>query len=242
MIMAAGLGTRLKPWTDHHPKALVPVEGEPILGRLINKLVTEGFSKIFINVHHFSNQIREYIDLRQWEVPIIISDESAGLLDTGGGLVKVCGLMNPDDGPLLVHNVDILSNQNLTELVNEHQSKGNDITLLTSDRESTRKLIFNKDNGLCGWHNLKNNEYRPATFHPVEGMEENAFSGIYVMDHKALRDLAQYSSSGSIDKFPIMDYLLARPEGIVIKRLHNPRLRVLDVGKPEALSKAYDYI
>ncbi len=242
MIMAAGLGTRLKPWTEYHPKALVPVEGVPALERLINKMKGEGVSKIYVNTHHFSHQVQDFLSSKEWGIPIIISDETDKLLDTGGGLAKVASMISPDDGPLLVHNVDILSNQKLTELIRVHEKMQNDITLLTSPRESSRKLLFDSERTLCGWHNSITNEYRPACFQPHEGITEEAFSGIYVIDNRGLTDLLRFSYDLNLDKFPIMDYLLSLPGGIAIRGGQNPELRLLDIGKPEALSRACDYI
>ena len=113
MIMAAGLGTRLKPWTEHHPKALVPVCGVPVLDRLISKLKNEGFDRIVVNVHHFADQVREHLSAHDYDVRIDISDETDELLDTGGALVKAAPIFLADGGPVLVHNEDIISNQDL---------------------------------------------------------------------------------------------------------------------------------
>lgn len=242
MIMAAGLGTRLKPWTERHPKALVPVCGVPVLDRLISKLKAEGFDHIVVNVHHFAGQVREHLSAHDYGVRIDISDETDELLDTGGALVKVAPIFLADGGPVLVHNVDILSNQDLRGLVQKHEQAGNDITLLTSGRESSRKLIFDSDGRLKGWHNNVTDEYRPADFKPDRDMTEEAFSGIYVLGADAVKSLADYSHRSCRAKFPIMDYLLSRPEGVTIRKVHNYRLRMLDIGKPDALAKAGDFI
>ena len=237
MIMAAGLGTRLKPWTEHHPKALVPVCGVPVLDRLISKLKDEGFDHIVVNVHHFADQVREHLSAHDYGVRIDISDETDELLDTGGALVKAAPIFLADGGPVLVHNVDILSNQDLRGLVQKHEQAGNDITLLTSGRESSRKLIFDSD---C---ELKvTDEYRPDGFKPDRDMTEEAFSGIYVLGADAVKSLADYSHRSCRAKFPIMDYLLSRPAGVKIRKVRNDRLLMLDIGKPDALAKAGDFI
>lgn len=242
MIMAAGLGTRLKPWTLSHPKALVPVEGVPVLERLILKLRDEGFEHIVVNVHHFSDQIKDFLASRDWGIDVRISDETDRLLDTGGALRKAYGLLSEDNGPVLVHNVDILSNQDLGELIMAHNATGADITLLTSDRNSSRRLLFDSDGYLRGWHNLKTGEYRPADIENAEDMVQDAFSGIYVISPKALADISEYGVRIGADKFPIMDYLLSAPEGIAIKRHFNLCLRLLDIGKPESLACANEYL
>ena len=242
MIMAAGLGTRLKPWTERHPKALVPVCGVPVLDRLISKLKDEGFDHIVVNVHHFADQVKEHLSAHDYGVRIDISDETDELLDTGGALVKAAPIFLADGGPVLVHNVDILGNQDLRELVRKHEHAGNDITLLTSGRESSRKLIFDSDDELKGWHNNLTDEYKPHGFRQIEGMAEEAFSGIYVLSTDAVKSLADYSHRSCRAKFPIMDYLLSRPDGVKIRKVRNDLLRMLDIGKPDALAKAEDFM
>lgn len=242
MIMAAGLGTRLKPWTEHHPKALVPVCGVPVLDRLISKLKDEGFDHIVVNVHHFADQVKKHLSAHDYDVRIDISDETDELLDTGGALVKAAPIFLADGGPVLVHNVDILGNQDLRELVRKHEYAGNDITLLTSGRESSRKLIFDSDDELKGWHNNVTDEYKPHGIRQTGGMAEEAFSGIYVLSTDAVKSLADYSHRSCRAKFPIMDYLLSRPDGVKIRKVRNDLLRMLDIGKPDALAKAEDFM
>lgn len=240
--MAAGLGTRLKPWTLTHPKALVPVEDVPVLERLLLKLRNEGFDHIVVNVHHFSDQVKEFLAARDYGVRIDVSDETDRLLDTGGALRKASPLLSEDDGPVLVHNVDILSNEDLGRLVHAHNDFGADITLLTSPRESSRRLVFRPDGTLAGWRNIQTDECRPAGFVPEAGMLQEAFSGIYVVGTKALADIAEYGGRIGDDRFPIMDYLLSSPSGIEIRCHSDPRLRLLDIGKLDALARAKEYL
>lgn len=242
MILAAGLGTRLKPWTDLHPKALAEVEGKPVLGRLIDKLVKYGFFDVTVNIHHFGEQIIDYIKTNELGADIKISDERDELLDTGGGLVRASGLLRSSAGPILVHNVDILSNQDLNELMAAHKENGYDITLLTSDRASSRRLIFDKDGQLRGWHDTEKEKFRPDNFVYSRNMVEVAFSGIYIIEQRVLDDLRKYSEEIGKDAFPIMDYLLSWRENIVIGNYNNPALHLLDIGKPESLAQAKDYI
>lgn len=138
--------------------------------------------------------------------------------------------------------MDILSNQDLRGLVQKHEQAGNDITLLTSGRESSRKLIFDSDCELKGWHNNVTDEYRPDGFKLDRDMTEEAFSGIYVLGADAVKSLADYSHRSCRAKFPIMDYLLSHPDGVKIRKVRNDRLRMLDIGKPDALVKAGDFI
>ena len=161
MIFAAGLGTRLKPLTDHMPKALVPVAGKPMLEHVIEKLKASGFNEIVINVHHFGNQIIDFLKEKDnFGIQIWISDETEELLDTGGGIKKAAHFF---DEPFLVHNADILSNVNLKALYEYHQASGNDATLLVSPRKTVRYLLF-EENRLCGWVNKDTLQTKPEGF------------------------------------------------------------------------------
>lgn len=251
MILAAGLGTRLKPWTEKHPKALVPVNGKPMLQRVLEKLAGSGFSPVVVNVHHFASQIMEFLDdygksvrpenaglgkaCRPAEVRV--SDESELLLDTGGGLLHASALF--EDGPVLVHNVDILSDADLNDLMKFHEASGFDVTLLTSGRESSRRLAFDADGMLRGWHNCSTGATRPASYAPSPLCAEEAFSGIYVISPKALDALKEYGEqqAGS-PSFPIMDFFLSLPEGLRIGRMYQPALKLIDIGKPATLEEA----
>lgn len=240
MILAAGLGTRLKPWTLTHPKALVPVDNIPMLERVIKKLKTEGFTEIVINVHHFSDQIVDFLRDNDFGVNVHISDESAELLDTGGGILKASEYFGNEG--VLVHNVDILSNTDLSALMDAHEKTQNDITLLTSNRESSRKLIFDKEGKLCGWHNLKSGEYKPEGFCPKDDYIEEAFSGIYVIGPGAVNALHNYSQQIDKNVFPIMDFFLSFPQGLKIGRVKVTDPVILDIGKPDTLAKASELI
>lgn len=236
MILAAGLGTRLKPWTDSHPKALVPVKGVPMLERVIVNLKSQGFERITVNVHHFAEQVLKFLRERDFGVSISISDESGQLLDTGGAILRARHLLDLESGPVLIHNVDILSDADLGALMRSHEASGADSTLLVSDRESSRKLIFDHEEmTLEGWHNEKLDIYKPAGFIPTAGDREYAFSGIHVVGKDLVEDMARLEQE---EKFSIMDFLL-RPENTCDIRGYLKRgLRLIDIGKPETLERA----
>lgn len=234
-ILAAGLGTRLKPWTLSHPKALVPVKGVPMLERVITSLREQGFGHIVVNVHHFASQIVDFLASRDFGVEIAISDESARLLDTGGALVRARGLFDFDRGPVLVHNVDILSNADLADLVRAHKESGNGATLLVSDRDSSRKLVFGADGSLRGWHNLAENRFRPEGFAPEACDRELAFSGIHVVGSEMFSELARFSDD---ECFPVMDYYLSRWRQCRVGMYEQAGLSLIDIGKPATLSQA----
>ena len=169
MIFAAGLGTRLKPLTDQKPKALVEVGGESLLKHVILRLKAAGFNRILINVHHFPEQIINYLnEYDHFGLEIAISDESAALLDTGGGLKKALPFFDPDK-QILIHNVDILSNVNLKSFYAEAPRMHNygsggyieaSATLLVSWRETKRYLLFDEQMRLVGWTNIETGEVR----------------------------------------------------------------------------------
>ena len=168
MIFAAGLGTRLRPLTDTMPKALVRVGGEPLLHRVVMNLKKAGFERIVINVHHFAEQIVDYLKTNDnFGLDIRISDESDALLDTGGGIRKAAPLFDPSS-PILIHNVDILHNVDLAKLYDT--AADNDATLLVSRRDTSRYLIFNEEMRLNGWINIKTGEVKPP-HRVVEGSE-----------------------------------------------------------------------
>lgn len=245
-ILAAGLGTRLKPWTLTRPKALVPVGGIPMLQRVILSLKKQGFTEIVINVHHFANHILDFLATNDFDVNISISDETESLLDTGGAILNAEKLLTTDSTPFLVHNVDILSNANLSQLIKLHQKQNNDVTLLVSDRNSSRKLLFDKNNMLCGWHNLNTDEYRPAidNSNSLKDCNEYAFSGIYAVSPSVITKMKE---DGWHDKFPIMDFLLDNVtitqhndsnKGLKIGAYISHDLKIIDIGKPETLKEA----
>ncbi|MGB6093368.1 MAG: sugar phosphate nucleotidyltransferase, partial [Moheibacter sp.] len=153
MIFAAGMGTRLKPFTDHHPKALAEVNGKTLLQRNIEYLKTIGVTELTINVHHFADQIIDFLKQNSnFGIHIQISDETAELLETGGGLVKAKEMIG--DQSFLVMNVDILTDLNLEDLIQFHYQYQPLVTLAVSDRDSSRKLLFKKNRQLAGWKNL----------------------------------------------------------------------------------------
>ncbi len=236
MILCAGLGTRLKPWTETHPKALVPVGGMPMLKRVSDSLIEQGFDEITINIHHFGDQILSFVNaddsLRD---KVSISDESQMLMDTGGGILNAEKYLGKDERPFLVHNVDILSNADLKELYDNHGSFGRHITLLVSDRKSDRKLVFDRNMNLKGWTNLKSGEKRPSSLTIEDSDTAYSFSGIYVMNPFVFDIMKENGFHGS---FPIMDFFLAGISGLKIGGIVQDGLDLIDIGKPDTLHRA----
>ena len=237
MIFAAGRGTRLKPITDKIPKALVSVVGKPLLQHTIEKLKQYGFNEIIINVHHFADQIIEFVlSNNSFNIKIEFSEESE-LLDTGGGIKKASYFFN-DNKPFLVHNVDILSNINLNELYLFHKNSNSAATLACSVRQTSRYLLFNENNMLKGWINKSNGQTKSAVpnFNPVN-YKELAFSGIHVLNPSLINEMNEFP-----DKFSIIDFYLSICYHKPIIAYNPLKTRMIDVGKPESLKEANKFL
>lgn len=241
-ILAAGFGTRLKPWTDLHPKALVQVNNQPMLALVLERLEMQGFGNVVVNVHHFSDQIIDFINNYKSTQHIGISDESQQILDTGGGLLKALSHFKENDSPVLVHNVDILSDAPLREIYNLHINSRNDISLLTSNRKSSRSLIFDQYGFLKGWCNNATSEFKPSKFTPTPRMHRSSFSGIYIVNRKVEELLSRYKCEQSTDVFPIIDFFLWAQDKIKIGEIKSDKLNLIDIGKPDTLSQAEEFI
>ncbi|MDD4604574.1 MAG: nucleotidyltransferase family protein [Bacteroidales bacterium] len=179
LILAAGLGTRLRPLTDHCPKALIEVEGATLLEHALIHLKSYGFNEVIINVHHFSGMIRDFLHKHHnFGLKISFSDESGELLETGGGLKKAAWFFD-DGSPFLVRNVDILSDLNLTCLFQSHLDSGALATLVVKERPTSRYLLFDRDLRLSGWENQSSGE-KKITRSCAE-YQSFAFSGIQII-------------------------------------------------------------
>lgn len=179
MIFAAGLGTRLYPLTKDKPKALVEINGQPLLQTVLEKIIAAGITDIVVNVHHFSQLVKDYLASHSFEANIRISDETDFLLDTGGGLKFAEQLLKNADH-ILLHNVDIFSSIDLNRLIVNHIENRALATLAVKERSTSRYLIFDKKSmQLCGWENVKTGETLESrcTDNPVK----LAFSGIHVV-------------------------------------------------------------
>lgn len=239
MIFAAGLGTRLRPLTDHMPKALVPVAGRPMLEHVILKLKAAGFTEIVVNIHHFGQQIIDFLRANgNFGLTVHISDERGELLDTGGGIKKAASFFRGSE-PFLVHNVDILSDTDLKKLYDFHLRSENDATLLVSLRETSRYLLLDADKRLCGWLNKGTGQTKPAGFVYQAGTYgEYAFSGIHIISPS----LFGYMDERWTGRFSIMDFYLQTCRDARIGCCIAKSLRLIDIGKPETLALAEDFL
>ena len=238
MIFAAGLGTRLKPLTDRIPKALVRVGGEPLLKRVIFQLKDAGFTRIVVNVHHFSNQIIDYLrDNDNFGMDIRISDESDKLLETGGGITKAWPLFDQKK-PVLIHNVDILSNVELKKFYQMEAETPLAARLLVSVRKTKRYLLFDDTMRLVGWTNIETGEVKsPYKDLDPKQYKMYAFSGIHMVA-PSLFPLMEEEP----DKFPIMDFYLRHCDKVRIEGYVKNDLKLMDVGKQETLKEAEQFL
>ena len=246
MILAAGLGTRLKALTQDKPKALVELNGKPLLQHCIENLIANGFYHIVINVHHFGEQIIDFINQHQFDAVIQISDERDLLMDTGGGIVKATPLFK-DSKAVLVHNVDIISDVNLAEMSQQFLASGDDAWLLTQDRETNRKLLFDDENLLVGWMNKAEQQYkwvhdantalRPFDKLRAQGpsLKEMAFSGLHLFRSDLFAGF-ECKPQSVIDLY----LNLAKNNRIISKPIQPDYW--FDLGKPEQLEAAENYI
>ncbi|NLJ20968.1 MAG: nucleotidyltransferase family protein [Bacteroidales bacterium] len=232
MILAAGPGTRLKPITNHIPKALVSIDGKTLLEHQILKLKSAGFNEIIVNVHHFADQIIEFLQTKNnFNIRIEISDERDCLLDTGGAIRKAAWFF--DDGkPFLVHNVDILSNVDLKNLIDFHQNIDNLATLVVNHRKTSRWLLFDKQMQLKGWYNETTGQTKPQGIN-LQLYQRYAFSGIQILSPKVFELMEKWNKV-----FSIIDFYLSCVEKEIISGYTNDEIKVLDVGKIQSLEDA----
>ena len=229
-IFAAGLGTRLRPLTLDRPKALVEVAGKTMLERTFETLKEAGFTDFVVNIHHFADQIVDYLEKNgNFGCNVAISDERALLLDTGGAIAAARDLLG--DEPFLVHNVDIISNLDIRSFVAEGLDGGL-ARLVVSDRQSSRKLLFDSDDCLCGWINLKTSEVKgPAASEPELVARELAFSGIHLISPEVFGLMENWPA-----RFSVIDFYLAMCFSRSIKACVPPGLTLKDLGTPEAVA------
>ncbi len=230
MLLAAGLGTRLKPFTNHHPKALAMVNGKSLLQRNIEYLKSFGINEVIVNVHHFANQIIDAVQANQdWGSQITISDETHEVLETGGGVKKAAWYFEAGEN-FVVMNVDILTQLNLTEMITQHLQTKALATLAVTERETSRYFLFDAANQLCGWHNVKTGEEKIPN--PQPPLYQKAFSGIHVINTKL------FSLMQQTGKFSMVDVYLSLAATQNIMCYDHTGIALLDVGKPESIIKA----
>ena len=233
MIFCAGLGTRFKPWTDKHPKALAVVNGKTLLQRNIEYLQQYGIFEVVINVHHFADQIEEAVERNHgWGSSIFISDERDALLDTGGGLLKAAPFF-PADERFITLNADILTDLHLGKLIEYHERRQPLISFGVTNRNSSRVLLFDSSDRLCGWRNVSTGEEKISISSPT--LIAKAYSCVAVFEPSIFNLMAGYGFAG---KFSLTDvYLKLAADHLILGYDHSGD-RFVDVGKPESVAIA----
>lgn len=231
MILAAGMGTRLCELTNDKPKALVELNGSPLLKIVIEKLDAANFNHIVVNVHHFSTLIKSYLSDNHFE-NVEVSDETAQLMDTGGGILMALPLFS-DSSSVLVHNVDVLSDVDLKALFDAFEQSTDDAWLLTQNRETNRKLLFDDENQLVGWKNISKQEYK-WVHNEMNQYNEMAFSGLHLFRPFVFKNLELKPCS-------IIDLYLLQAKSFKIKSKTIEAKYWFDLGKKEEFQKVSDF-
>ena len=230
MIFAAGLGTRFKPWTDHHPKALAVVNGKSLLQRNIEYLQQYGITDVVVNVHHFADQIIDAVASNKgWGSNVVISDERDAVLETGGGLLKARHLLE-GDAPFITINVDILTDLNLNKLLDYHQQHQPLISFGVTNRKTSRNFLFDEQNRLCGWRNNTTGETKISV--AKETLTEKAYSCVVVFEPTIFSLIRQQG------KFSLTEPYLDLCKDHLILGYDHSGDKWVDVGKPESVAVA----
>lgn len=230
IIFSAGLGTRFKPWTDRHPKALAIVNGKSLLQRNIEYLQQYNISEVIVNIHHFPEQIIQVINASNgWGSNIIISDESDEVLETGGGLLKAKPLLNGTD-PFLSLNVDVLTDLNINDLAAFHAQQKSLVSFGVTERKTSRNILLDADGRMCGWKNNTTGEEKISIKN--ENVKPFAYSCVVVYQPEIFSLITQQG------KFSIMDTYLDLCADHTISGYNHTGDRWIDVGKPESVGVA----
>ena len=227
MIFAAGLGTRLRPLTNDRPKALVEFKGRPLLEHTIEKLRTADVNHVIVNVHHFADKVIDFLNSKNFGVKISISDERDELLDTGGGLRKAAQLLGNE--PFFIHNVDILSDIDLSKMMKNHIKSDAIATVAVRKSDADRYFVQNNENQLCGWGNNTTGE--KIISRTVDVLEKVAFTGIHIVSGKLFEYIKPEGAVSIIDAY----LKAAEKENILCYSSDNNKW--IDVGTPEALKQ-----
>lgn len=230
MIFSAGLGTRFKPWTDQHPKALAPVNGKSLLQRNIEYLQKYGITDVVVNVHHFADQIKEAIKKNKgWGSNVIVSDETKQVLETGGGLLKARGLLESSE-PFVTLNVDILTDLNLNKLFEFHTKRQPLISFGVTSRETSRYFLFDENDRLCGWRNTKTGDEIISVSKP--SLIQKAYSCVVIFQPEVFGLIKQTG------KFSLTETYLDLAKDNLILGFDHSGDKLVDVGKPESVAIA----
>ncbi len=230
MIFAAGLGTRFKPWTDSHPKALAVVNSKSLLQRNVEYLQKYGIMDVIVNVHHFADQIITAVEENNgWGSNIIISDEREEVLETGGGLLKAKSLLYSEE-PFITLNADILTNLSISKLLLFHQQQNALISLGITNRQASRNFLFDDNHRLCGWENTVTKEQKVVIENKV--LHPMGYSCVAIFNPDIFDLIPQQG------KFSLTETYLSLASQHLIAGYDHSGDKFIDVGKPESVSIA----
>ena len=230
MILAAGLGTRLKPWTDKHPKALALVNGKSLLQRNIEYLQQYNITDVVVNVHHFANQVIDAINKNDgWGSKVTISNESDEVLETGGGLLKAKEFLQSGE-PFITLNADFLTDLNIDKLLEFHKNKKALVSFGITNRKTSRNFLFDADNRLCGWRNINTGDEKISI--PKNNLKEMAYSCVVVFEPQIFELVPQRG------KFSLVETYLSLAARYPIYGYDHSGDKLVDVGKPESVAIA----
>lgn len=233
MIFSAGLGTRFKPWTDKHPKALALVNGKSLLQRNVEYLQQYGIKDVIVNVHHFADQVEEAITKHNgWGSNITISDERDFLLDTGGGLLKAKPYFTSGER-FITSNADILTDLDINKLLAFHEANAPLISFGVSKRKTSRNFLFDENGQLCGWRNNNTGEEKISRHN--KHLVPKAYSCVVVFEYAVFQLMEQTGFSG---KFSLTDVYLELAKQHTILGYDHTGDRWADVGKTESVAIA----
>ena len=231
MILAAGFGTRLKPFTDTHPKALAEINGKTLLQRNIEYLQQFNIYDVIVNVHHFAEQIIQAIQKNKgWGSSVTVSDETHAILETGGGLQHASLYFENEDDFVLM-NADVLTDLKLNEMLSYHKKNKPLATLATTNRQSSRYFLFNENNVLCGWKNVKTTEEK--IMRDDNNLKKKAFSGIHIIN-AGIFSLMHFKE----EKFSMVHVYLSLCAVNEILSYDHSTTKFIDVGTPDSIANA----
>lgn len=230
MIFCAGLGTRFKPWTDKHPKALAMINGKSLLQRNVEYLQQYGITDVIVNVHHFADQIIETVEKNKgWGSHIIISNETGAVLETGGGLLKAKPLFKPGE-KFITCNADVLTDLNINNLLAYHEEHKPLISFAVGDRKTSRNLLFDNIDRLCGWRNNTTGEEKISV--PMKTYVAKAYDCVAVFEYDIF-ELIYFEG-----KFSLIDLYLDVARSHTVLGYPHVNDKWIDVGKPESVAIA----
>ncbi|MES2704144.1 MAG: nucleotidyltransferase family protein [Bacteroidota bacterium] len=230
MLFAAGLGTRLKPFTDYNPKALAEVNNKTLLEHNLRYLQRFGIYDVIVNVHHFADMIEDVLyENSGFGSNVTISDERSEVLETGGGLLKAAPYFEGEDA-FVVMNVDVLTNLDLGRMIAAHEAGDAIATLAVMQRNSSRQFLFDEAMRLCGWMNNNTGERRISR--NMDDLRPLAFSGVQVLTP------AVFTNHPFTGKFSLVDLYLHHAKEYTLAGYDHSGNIFIDVGKPESLEKA----